>query len=106
PLTASSAARAAGPRRSASASSNTMPYEFRLQTNAGPELEKVTALLRRVWPNNRRFDLKFIEWLYRDNPNGQAIGYNAFHGDDVAAHYVVVPFAVEIEGQIKKSALA
>jgi hypothetical protein len=83
-----------------------MPYEFRLQTNAGPELEKVTALLRRVWPNNRRFELKFIEWLYRDNPNGQAIGYNAFHGDDVAAHYVVVPFAVEIEGQIKKSALA
>lgn len=83
-----------------------MEYEFRLQTNSGAELEKVTALLRRVWPNNRRFDLEFIEWLYRDNPNGGAIGYNAFYDDEVAAHYVVVPFQVEIEGQIKKSALA
>jgi hypothetical protein len=81
-------------------------YEVRLQTNAGPELEKVTALLRRVWPNNPRFSLEFIEWLYRDNPNGAAIAYNAFHGDEVAAHYVVVPFAVEIEGRIAKSALA
>lgn len=83
-----------------------MQYEFRLQANTGPELEKVTSLLRRVWPNNPRFGLKFIEWLYRDNPNGQAIGYNAFHDDEVAAHYVVVPFQVELEGQSRKSALA
>jgi hypothetical protein len=83
-----------------------MEYEFRLQTNSRDELEKVTALLRRVWPKNRRFNLPFIEWLYRTNPNGYAIGYNAFYGDEVAAHYVVVPFQVEIEGELKKSALA
>ncbi len=83
-----------------------MTYEFHLQTNSPAELEKVTALLRRVWPRNRRFNPPFIEWLYRDNPNGGAIGYNAFDGDEVAAHYVVVPFLVEIDGELKKSALA
>jgi ribosomal protein S18 acetylase RimI-like enzyme len=83
-----------------------MKYDFRLQTNLHAELEKVTALLRRVWPKNRRFNIRFIEWLYRDNPNGEAIGYNAFSEDDVAAHYVVVPFEVEIEGEPRKSALA
>jgi hypothetical protein len=83
-----------------------MEYDFRLQTNRRPELEKVTALLRRVWPKNKRFNLKFIEWLYRDNPNGPAIGYNAFCGDEAAAHYVVVPFQAEIDGQLKTSALA
>lgn len=83
-----------------------MTYEFRLQTNSRAELEAVTALLRRVWPANRRFNLPFIEWLYRNNPNGGAIGYNAFYQDEVAAHYVVVPFQVEIEGQLMKSALA
>lgn len=83
-----------------------MKYEFRLQTNDRQELEKVTALLRRVWPKNPRFNIKYIEWLYRDNPNGQAIGYNAFCEDEMAAHYVIVPFRVELEGEIKTSALA
>lgn len=83
-----------------------MKYEFRLQTNSRDELEKVTALLRRVWPKNRRFNLAYIEWLYRDNPDGQAIGYNAFYGDEVAAHYVVIPFQAEIEGEQRTSALA
>lgn len=36
----------------------------------------------------------------------QAIGYNAFYEEDVAAHYVVIPFQVEIENQAKMSALA
>jgi hypothetical protein len=83
-----------------------MTYEFRLQNNSHAELEAVTALLRRVWPTHRRFNLPFIEWLYRDNPNGGAIGYNAFYEDEAAAHYVVVPFQVEIEGRPTKSALA
>lgn len=83
-----------------------MQYEFRQQTNARAELEQVTALLRRVWPSNRRFNLRYIEWLYRDNPNGQAIGYNAFCDGEAAAHYVVIPFQVEIEGELRKSALA
>ena len=69
-----------------------MTYDFVLQTNARAELEQVTALLRRVWPSNRRFHLDYIEWLYRDNPNGPAIGYNAFCGGEVAAHYVVISF--------------
>jgi GNAT superfamily N-acetyltransferase len=83
-----------------------MKYDFRPQTNSPAELEKVTALLRRVWPKNRRFNLPFIEWLYRDNPNGGAIGYNAFCEGEAAAHYVVIPFQVEIEGELRKSALA
>jgi GNAT superfamily N-acetyltransferase len=83
-----------------------MQYDFRLQANAPAELAKVTALLRRVWPNNRRFNLPFIEWLYGANPNGPAIGYNALCDDEVAAHYVVVPFEVEFAGETKKSALA
>ncbi len=83
-----------------------MNYDIRLQTNARAELEQVTALLRRVWPKNRRFNLPFIEWLYRDNPNGQAIGYNAFFDGEAVAHYVVIPFQVELEGELKTSALA
>jgi GNAT superfamily N-acetyltransferase len=83
-----------------------MKYDFRVQTNSRAELEKITALLRRVWPKNPRFNLEYIEWLYRDNPNGQAIGYNAFCDDEMAAHYVVIPFQVEFENQIKMSALA
>jgi hypothetical protein len=83
-----------------------MEYDFRLQTNSRAELEKVTDLLRRVWPKIRRFNLPYIEWLYRDNPDGGAIGYNAFYGDEVAAHYVVIPFQVEFASELRKSALA
>jgi len=83
-----------------------MEYEFRLQTNSRVELEKVTALLRRVWPTNPRFNLGYLEWLYRDNPNGQAIAYNAFCADEVVAHYAIIPTRTEVEGELKTSALA
>jgi GNAT superfamily N-acetyltransferase len=83
-----------------------MNYDLRRQTNSSAELEQVNALFRRVWPRNRRFNLRYVEWLYRDNPNGQAIGFNAFHGDTVAAHYVVIPFQVVFEGTTRRSALA
>ena len=36
-------------------SEQTMKYDFVPQTNSRAELEKVTALWRRVWPKNRRF---------------------------------------------------
>ena len=81
-------------------------YEFRLQANTVPELEQVTALFKRVWPANRRFNFTFVEWLYARNPNGPAIGYNAFFAGELIAHYVVIPFLVDLHGQRVPSALA
>lgn len=34
---------------------------------------------------------QYLEWLYFDNPNGEVIGYDAFDGDKLVAHYVCVP---------------
>ncbi len=59
-----------------------MQYTFRPQTNERDELEMLTALMRRVWPNNARFNIAYLEWLYCDNPHGRAIGFKAFFGDN------------------------
>jgi hypothetical protein len=47
-----------------------------------------------------------LKWLYTQNPTGHAIGYDAFCGEELAAHYVCIPVSVELEGRVQKSLLS
>lgn len=83
-----------------------MDYEFRRLTLDQAELEKIAVLFQRVWPENPRLNLTYLDWLYRQNPDGKAIGFNAWAGDDLAAHYAVVPFSAMLSGQPQPAALS
>jgi hypothetical protein len=37
----------------------------------------------------------YLEWLYFENPNGPAIGFDAFDGDLLVAHYVCIPIWID-----------
>lgn len=48
--------------------------------------------------------VEYIDWLYFQNPNGSAVGFDAYDGDLLVAHYVCIP--IWIDGYQNPSLLA
>lgn len=46
-----------------------------------------------------KFSLEYLKWQYADNPVGLIVGFNAYMGDELAAHYVTMPIYMNIEGK-------
>jgi len=44
--------------------------------------------------NSRRFEVTSLVWQYIKNPEGCAIGYDAFDGGQLVAHYVCIPTTI------------
>ncbi|MFC0166882.1 GNAT family N-acetyltransferase [Pseudoduganella danionis] len=47
-----------------------------------------------------RFTADYLDWLYRANPDGRVVGFDAWDGDTLAAHYVCLPAQARFEGQL------
>lgn len=69
-------------------------------------LAKYGALFAQCFPDSTRFTPEYLHWQYLDNPDGVAVGYDAWDGDQLAAHYVCLPAAVMIEGAEHKVLLS
>ena len=63
-------------------------------------------LLTSVFGVAPKFEARSLEWLYRDNPQGQVVGFDAWSGDTLAAHYVTIPTTAEVEGQVRRGLLS
>lgn len=46
-----------------------------------------------------KFSIEFVKWQYVENPVGSIVGFNAYMGDLLAAHYVTMPIYMTIEGE-------
>ncbi|KQQ33672.1 GNAT family acetyltransferase [Duganella sp. Leaf126] len=55
-------------------------------------------LLAACFPGTRKFTGPYLQWLYRDNPDGAALGFDAWDGDQLAAHYVCIAARAVIDG--------
>jgi hypothetical protein len=57
-----------------------------------------SALLKACFPdtpaNARKFSIESLVWLYTQNPEGLAIGFDAFDEDKLVAHYVCIPSTI------------
>lgn len=42
------------------------------------------------------FNDEYLNWQYFQNPNGDAVGYDIIHGNDVVAHYACIPLELGI----------
>jgi len=57
-------------------------------------------LFRNCFPDARIYTIEYLEWLYKDNPAGSVVGYDAWDGDTLAATYVTIPAPiVQPEGE-------
>jgi GNAT superfamily N-acetyltransferase len=57
------------------------------------------ALFTACFPMTDKFTPGYLQWLYVDNPDGRAVGFDAWDGERLAAHYVCIPARAWVEGR-------
>lgn len=63
-------------------------------------ISEATELLNICFPKSTEIEtFDYIRWEYRDNPAGKIVGFNAYLGDVLAAHYVTMPIYMNINGK-------
>ena len=72
--------------------------QFRPIGTAPGTLAQYCALFQACFPGNDKFTPAYVDWLYRANPDGPALGYDAWEGERLAAHYVCVPARARLDG--------
>ena len=70
-------------------------YEFREIRKE--DIPKILKLFTECYPNQNKFSKEYLVWQYFENPNGEVIGFNAWHDNEIAAHYSVIPTVFEKE---------
>jgi len=73
--------------------------EVRPVESTDPELGHVTNLLKAAFPATGHMTTDYLDWCYRKNPAGRAVGRNAWDGARLAAHYVTVPLRARLLGE-------
>jgi GNAT superfamily N-acetyltransferase len=85
--------------------SSPMPaYDLRALDVDPKGLARAAALLGTVL--NPALDCRYLIWLYAENPGGAAVGFNAFDGEILAAHYAAIPIAGFLDGRLEKGLLS
>lgn len=61
-------------------------------------LARYGTLFSACFPGTDKFTPDYLAWLYVANPDGKAVGFDAWDGERLAAHYVCVPARAWVEG--------
>ena len=59
-------------------------------------LDGYSRLFSACFPGRSKLTVEYLRWLYSLNPDGGAIGYDAFSEGRLAAHYIVVPIVFSL----------
>jgi GNAT superfamily N-acetyltransferase len=62
-------------------------------------LAQYGALFEACFPGTDKFTPAYLAWLYAANPDGAAVGMDAWDGERLAAHYVCIPARAWVEGR-------
>lgn len=81
-------------------------YDFKQVKVDNKSMQEVASLLSLVFSSTKKFTPDFIEWQYAKNPNGSIVGFNAYAGEELAAHYVTQPVIVELKGKKTRGLLS
>lgn len=69
-------------------------------------LARYTSLFERCFSRLPKFASDSLAWLYAKNPDGPAVGFDAFVGDELAGHYVCIPATIRFNGGVERSLLS
>lgn len=73
--------------------------ELRPSATNGQLLAQYQNLFASCFPDAKHLDAAYLSWLYQANPAGQVVGFDAWDGDVLAAHYVCVPADACLHGK-------
>lgn len=63
-------------------------------------IRQYVELLTQSFPNSEsRFTKEYLQWLYSENPDGSVVGFDAWDGERLAAHYACIPIAAKLPGE-------
>ena len=63
-------------------------------------IQEVTDLLNLCFPKSTNIEtFDYVKWEYDKNPVGKIVGFNAYMGNVLAAHYVAQPIYLNIGGK-------
>ncbi|HYJ81791.1 MAG TPA: GNAT family N-acetyltransferase [Allosphingosinicella sp.] len=74
-------------------------YRFERLEHDARGYERISRLLRQVFPKARHLTARYLEWHYGGNPDGMAVGCNAFAGDELVGHMAAIVFPCRLEGE-------
>lgn len=83
-----------------------MGYDFKPTSTSDDSIKAILELLKLVFPKAYKFTYEFIRWQYKDNPNGEVVGYDAYIDDMLVAHYATIPIQMRICGHRRKGLLS
>jgi GNAT superfamily N-acetyltransferase len=63
-------------------------------------------LLQRVFPEAKHLTEEVLTWEYVANPDGPAVGFNAWMGDELAGHYATIPLLARVNGKEERGLLS
>jgi hypothetical protein len=73
----------------------------------GPStLTKYVELFTDCFPKAPLFTVDYLYWLYCRNPEGSVVGYDAWDGERLAAHYACIPTRNYVNGRAVRSLLS
>lgn len=81
-------------------------YETREIDRTAAGIAQAHALLAHVFPKATHITPAYLDWQYNQNPAGAAVGFNAWSGDTLAAHYVTLPIRATLEGKPARGLLS
>jgi GNAT superfamily N-acetyltransferase len=80
--------------------------EFQKITTDDESLGKCAKLFATCFPKTKHLTADYLRWMYRDNPRGQVVGFNAVDKDEYVGHYACLPCEIMLGGKAEKSLLA
>lgn len=81
-------------------------YSFERVSNNEERLKAESALLSQVFQGTDRYTRDYLKWQYFENPDGDIVGFDAYQGDTIAAHYVVEPLEARLFGKVSRGVLS
>lgn len=72
----------------------------RLDFSNSSDMHKLVDLQNAVYAGKHVFTNKTFQYWYLDNPNGKVVSFNAIYGDNIAAHYALIPLKLRINDRI------
>lgn len=70
------------------------------------KIDEYIHLFDLAFPGNERLSRTYLEWLYLENPDGRAIGVDAYMDNELAAHYVTIPRTYRLGGIVYRALLS
>ena len=81
-------------------------YQYKKVQTSESELNACNELLSITFPKSKIYNDAYIGWEYAYNPEGEILGFNAWDGNEIIAHYAAQPISAKINGKEYKGLLS